>query len=67
MSNVIQEGSFRSQLRGLININSVENGSNTPDFILAIYLEGCLKAFDRATNHRDKWYGKIQEPGGGAG
>ena len=58
---------FRSELGRLINFHSVENGSNTPDFILATYIEGCLEAFDTAVTRRDEWYGKIQEPGGGAG
>jgi len=44
------------ELRKLLNSFSVENGSNTPDYILANYLLGCLDAFDMATNERDKWY-----------
>lgn len=43
-------------LSSLINSYSKENGSNTPDFILAEYLEGCLKVFDAATNRRTNWY-----------
>lgn len=39
-----------------INRNSAENGSDTPDFILAEYLVGCLEAFNAATRHRAKWY-----------
>jgi hypothetical protein len=34
---------FRKELEQLINRNSRENGSNTPDFILAQYIEGCLR------------------------
>jgi hypothetical protein len=41
-----------------INRNSAENGSNTPDFILAAYLTDCLAAFDRTSRAREKWYGK---------
>jgi hypothetical protein len=37
---------------------SAENGSNTPDFILAQYLTSCLAAFDEAVNAREKWYGR---------
>ena len=40
-----------------INRNSAENGSNTPDFILAEYLTDCLTAFDRAVTLRCRWYG----------
>jgi len=38
-----------------INRASAENGSDTPDFILAEYLIDCLTAFDKATNMRHKW------------
>lgn len=47
---------FRSQLTHIINCASKENGSNTPDFILAEYLEDCLAAFDKAVSCRTKWY-----------
>lgn len=40
-----------------INRTSSENGSNTPDFILAEYLTDCLAAFDRAVKWRAEWYG----------
>lgn len=48
---------FRRELMNVINKHSKENGSNTPDFILAEYLTDCLKAFDKATKYRDNWYG----------
>lgn len=48
---------FRKELETLINQNSMENGSNTPDFILAEYLHDCLKAFDVAVNKREAFYG----------
>jgi hypothetical protein len=47
---------FRAQLEGLINRHSMENGSDTPDFILAQYLVDCLGAFDRAAHRRTEWY-----------
>lgn len=49
---------FRKELEHLINSRSMENGSHTPDFILADYLTDCLKAFDRAVTNRSKWYGQ---------
>lgn len=49
--------SFRKELETAINRCSQENGSDTPDFILAEYLEGCLRAFDAAAKRRDEWYG----------
>lgn len=46
------ETGFRADLAAVINRYSRENGSNTPDFILADYLTGCLNAFDAATRAR---------------
>jgi len=48
---------FRKELEYLINRYSMENGSQTPDFILADYLVGCLEAFNTAVNDRGRWYG----------
>jgi hypothetical protein len=47
--------SFREALERLVNAHSRENGSNTPDFILADYLCTCLAAFDVATRQREQW------------
>lgn len=49
---------FRYELELLINKHSIENGSNTPDFLLAEFLTDCLAAFDKTTNLREKWYGR---------
>lgn len=49
---------FERELSDLLNTFSKENGSNTPDFILAEYLVNCLDAFNRATHSRAKWFGK---------
>jgi hypothetical protein len=48
---------FYQELTSLINRHSKENGSNTPDFILARYLQDCLAAFDNASLARSNWYG----------
>ena len=45
---------FRRELEQLIHGYSMESNSNTPDFILAQYLERCLDAFDEATRARDR-------------
>jgi hypothetical protein len=52
------DSEFVKELRALINRNSMENGCNTPDFILASYLDRCLMAFDLAVNEREQWYGR---------
>ena len=49
---------FRQDLEELINKHSMENGSNTPDFILAEYLIRCLNTFDHITTIRNEWYGE---------
>lgn len=49
--------SFERELQDLINRHSVENGSDTPDFILAQYMLTCLTAYQNAVNSRDKWFG----------
>jgi hypothetical protein len=53
-----QETEFRNELQSAINRASKENGSNTPDFILAEYLSDCLTAFDKASVAREGWYGR---------
>ncbi len=47
---------FRKELRDLLNRFSKENTSDTPDFILAQYLENSLDIFDLATQNRSLWY-----------
>lgn len=49
---------LREDIRHAINCNSAENGSDTPDFILAEYIRGCLAAFNKAVKAREKWYGR---------
>jgi len=51
-------GAFENELEHLINRCSIENESNTPDFILAEYLRGCLDLWNNTTKKREKWYGK---------
>lgn len=46
------------EIEACINRHSAENASNTPDFILASFLIDCLAAFNRASNKREKWYGR---------
>ena len=49
------EGSFHAKLKDLINSCSIENGSNTPDFVLAKFLKQCLDAWDMCTLERDRF------------
>ena len=50
--------SFRKELKTLINKHSMENGSDTPDFVLARFIENSMHAFDSAVTSREEWYGR---------
>lgn len=50
---------FEQKLQSLINTYSIENQSNTPDFILVQYIRNCLDAFASATRQRDTWFSFI--------
>lgn len=49
--------SLARELANLLNRHSRENASNTPDWVLAEYLVGCLENFETFVNKREKWYG----------
>lgn len=48
---------FKKELEALINRHSKENDSNTPDFILAEFLNETLEAFNSSVKRRHQWYG----------
>ncbi len=45
---------FAQELTALINKHSLENTSNTPDYVLAAYLVNCLVDFNHAVNARER-------------
>ena len=47
---------FESEVRKLINNNSLENLNNTPDFLLSQYLVLSLKVLSECINNRDGYY-----------
>lgn len=53
--------SFVTELEQLINKHCLENGSNTPDFILASYMYNSLLNFQLANNRREEWFGRKLE------
>jgi hypothetical protein len=55
----MDEQAFKEELITLINRHSMENGSDTPDFILADYLVDCLRAWTRGIAARETWYGRV--------
>lgn len=58
-------GTLAQQLARVLNRNSMENASNTPDFLLAEYMERCLAAAEILISRRDGWYGVRLQPGHG--
>jgi cobalamin biosynthesis Co2+ chelatase CbiK len=58
ISKVSQSTIFRRELEALININNMEIGSHTADYILAEYLVSCLNAFDLAVRQREIQIGR---------
>lgn len=55
---VTRETQFERDLTSLLNRYSKENDSNTPDFLLAEHMIGCLKLFNAIVGKREKWYGR---------
>ena len=53
---------FEEALQRIINQYSKENGSNTPDFLLARYLNNCLLVFNSMIQAREAWYGRDSHP-----
>jgi hypothetical protein len=50
--------SFAHDLAKTLNYHSRENGSDTPDWILADFLNSCLEAFNHTVRTREVWYGR---------
>jgi hypothetical protein len=53
---VPKEETFSKELSGLLNKYSLENSSNTPDFMLAEYLIDCLASYNKITVWNNKWH-----------
>jgi hypothetical protein len=58
--------SLAKDLENLLNSYSIENASNTPDFILAEYMLDVLTAYNNAVQKRARWYTRIDVPGQGS-
>ncbi len=52
---------LEDKLRDLLNKFSKENGSDTPDWILAAFMLKCLDAFDFAVKLRESYYGREEK------
>ena len=53
---------FLKKMETLINVYSMENESNTPDFILAEFMHRCLTAANTMIQQRETWYGRDPRP-----
>ena len=60
MDNLKRVVNFERDLTNLLNMYSLDNDSDTPDFILAKYINDCLNAFIVAMGKRDSWRNPIQ-------
>lgn len=49
---------FKADLAAVLNKHSIENMSNTPDWILADCVAQFLHAFAYGVNSRESWYGR---------
>jgi len=54
----VSKMNFQEELENLINRHSMENGSNTPDYVLAKYLYECLENFNNIIRLRENHYGR---------
>ena len=54
MANIKTE--FQKELEQLINTHSMETYTDTPDFVLAKYLNNCLIAFNQAMTERKEFF-----------
>lgn len=53
----VKAPTFIRELESLLNCHSIENESDTPDWILVDYIRRSLDAWNNAVLLRDKWYG----------
>jgi hypothetical protein len=58
----VMQSDLRKSIEHALNCFSAENGSNTPDFILAQFLIDSLGAYDKAVAAREQWYGRESKP-----
>lgn len=53
---------FAEELRCLLNRYSMENDSNTPDWVLAKYLISCLMAYNETRVQRNELFDLLISP-----
>lgn len=58
MGSSINLEDLAKEFAKVINKMSLENQSDTPDFIIGEYLADCFVIFNDAVNERTRWYSK---------
>lgn len=59
----MQKETFHDELTVMLNIHNKDSEANTPDFLLAIYLEECLDTYIETKKNLDKWNaGTLKHP-----
>lgn len=48
--------SLKKEIAGLLNKYSQENRSNTPDYMLADFMLGCLNVYENTIRSRTEWF-----------
>lgn len=57
-AQAVFDSTFCKNLAQVLNTHSIENGSNTPDFILAHVVAMVLHAWNTGVMRREAWYGR---------
>ena len=52
---------FVIEIAAVLNRHGAENGSDTPDWILAQFITDALEAWNKAVLAREQWYGRAPE------
>ena len=61
-SGKVHGNDLEDALASALNRFCAENSSNTPDWILAQFLLGCLAAWNTGVQQRETWYGRDARP-----
>lgn len=61
-NTLITPSSFEAELARLLNRHSIDNSTDTPDFILANYMKDCLVAYRRARMWTSAWHSEVGVP-----
>ena len=57
MTETVAPVTLLTDLAAVLNRHSAESASDTPDFILAEYLLGCLDIYNKTVRLREDWHG----------